>query len=96
VTTLSGLDADQRRRAVEGRIRDLVTQVLRVDPAVVSAATPFKSLGLDSLLSLELRNRLETAFAQRLSPTLLWTYGTVDALATAMSDMTITTGDRDE
>ncbi|MBF6372618.1 acyl carrier protein [Nocardia farcinica] len=38
------------------------------------------------MLALELRNHLENAFALRLSATLLWTYGTVAALAQAIED----------
>jgi phthiocerol/phenolphthiocerol synthesis type-I polyketide synthase C len=41
-------------------------------------------MGLDSLMALELRNRLEAAFGLKLSPTLLWTYGNAHALAGAI------------
>ena len=49
--------------------------------------TPFKSLGLDSLMSIELRNRLEATTGLRLSPTLLWTYGTPSSLARALDGL---------
>ncbi|MEU9360174.1 type I polyketide synthase [Streptomyces sp. NPDC048301] len=66
---------------VEGRIRELAGRVLRLEAGSIDREAPFKSLGLDSLMSLELRNRLEMAFGMKLSPTLLWTYGTTAALA---------------
>jgi phthiocerol/phenolphthiocerol synthesis type-I polyketide synthase C len=41
-------------------------------------------------MSLELRNRLEAAFDLKLSPTLLWTYGTSDALTKVLSERLLT------
>jgi len=55
--------------------------VLRIEPARIERLAPFKSLGVDSLMSLEVRNRLETSFGLRLSPTLLFTYTNVAVLA---------------
>ncbi|HLS75848.1 MAG TPA: acyl carrier protein [Nocardia sp.] len=37
-------------------------------------------------MSLEMRNRLEHAFAVPLSPTVLWTYGTTEALSGAIGE----------
>ena len=71
----------ERRDLAEGKIRDLAGRVLRLDPQGFDRDTPFKALGLDSLMGLELRNRLEAAFGLKLSPTLLWTYGNVHALS---------------
>ncbi|MFE5584777.1 SDR family NAD(P)-dependent oxidoreductase [Kitasatospora sp. NPDC056531] len=81
---LLAADPDGRSELAEARIRELAGRVLRLDPERVERETPFKSLGLDSLMSLELRNRLESAFGMRLSPTLLWAYGTAGALAGAL------------
>ena len=57
-----------------------VARILRLEPARVDAEAPLKSLGLDSLMTLELRNRLEADFGLRLSATLVWNYPTVAAL----------------
>jgi acyl transferase domain-containing protein/acyl carrier protein len=75
-----------RTELVEAKVRELAAHVLRLDPGRIDRRASFKSLGLDSLLSLELRNRLESAFGIRLSPTLLWTYGNPGALADALCD----------
>jgi phthiocerol/phenolphthiocerol synthesis type-I polyketide synthase C len=83
----------ERPRLVEGRVRELAGRVLRMEPDGIGRETPFKSLGLDSLMGLELRNRLEEAFGLRFSPTLLWTYGTPRALAAALAEQLTTTGD---
>ncbi|GAA1955233.1 type I polyketide synthase [Kitasatospora viridis] len=66
---------------VEAKVRELAGRVLRLDAAAIDRETPFKALGLDSLMGLELRNRLEAAFGLKLSPTLLWSFGTAAALS---------------
>ncbi|MGX1405216.1 SDR family NAD(P)-dependent oxidoreductase [Streptomyces ambofaciens] len=73
-------DEAERPGLVEGKVRELAGRVLRLEAASIDREAPFKSLGLDSLMSLELRNRLESAFGMKLSPTLLWTYGSTAAL----------------
>ncbi|WP_261561774.1 SDR family NAD(P)-dependent oxidoreductase, partial [Frankia tisae] len=79
-------DGDDRRDLLEGKVRELAGRVLRLDPTAIERDLPFKSLGLDSLMSLEFRNRLESAFGLQLSPTLLWTYGTMRALSGALTE----------
>ncbi|WP_406069065.1 SDR family NAD(P)-dependent oxidoreductase [Micromonospora sp. NBC_01638] len=83
---LHGAAPDDRVPLVEDKVRELTGRVLRIDPGAVDQQTPFKALGLDSLMSLELRNRLESAFGLKLSPTLLWTYGTAGALASVLCE----------
>jgi phthiocerol/phenolphthiocerol synthesis type-I polyketide synthase C len=80
-TQLEASSAATRRDLAEAKIRELASRVLRLDLKESDCETPLKALGLDSLMGLELRNRLESAFGLRLSPTLLWTYGSSRALA---------------
>ncbi|MCX4849541.1 type I polyketide synthase [Streptomyces sp. NBC_00893] len=82
------LDAPREGRVelAQDKVRELAGRVLRLDPDAVEPDSPFKALGLDSLMSLELRNRLEAAFGMKLSPTLLWAYGNTKALAGALCD----------
>jgi phthiocerol/phenolphthiocerol synthesis type-I polyketide synthase C len=80
--------ADLRGVLVRDKVGELVGRVLRVAAGQLDAKTPFKELGLDSLLGLELRNRLEAAFDLRLPPTFLWTYGTTEALGAAVHALT--------
>ncbi|HMV68933.1 MAG TPA: acyl carrier protein, partial [Myxococcota bacterium] len=56
-----------------------------VTGADASAAAPFTELGVDSLVSLELRNRLEQALGLRLSATVLLTCGTPAGLVAWLS-----------
>lgn len=76
----------ERPALVEAKVRELAARVLRLDVERVGRQAAFKGLGLDSLMSLELRNRLESAFGLRLSPTLLWAYGTPETLARALGE----------
>jgi len=47
---------------------------------------PMESLGLDSLMGLELRNRLETTLGVTLPVALVWAYPTISALAGALCE----------
>lgn len=78
---------EERLGVVESQVRELAADVLRLDLEVIAADVPFKALGLDSLMGLELRNRLESTFGLRLSPTLLWTHGTAHALSVALCEL---------
>jgi phthiocerol/phenolphthiocerol synthesis type-I polyketide synthase C len=80
-----------RRDLAEIKVRELAGRVLRLDATGIDRDTPFKALGLDSLMGLELRNRLESAFGLQLSPTLLWTYGSSRALAGVLCDRMFST-----
>ncbi|HRI66024.1 MAG TPA: beta-ketoacyl reductase, partial [Polyangium sp.] len=56
-------------------------QVLRVDATKIDKRTPFSNLGMDSLMSLELRNRFEASLGIKLSAALLFTYASAAKLA---------------
>lgn len=83
---LAAAGEDRRTALLAAKVRELVSRVLRLDASVIDEETPFKALGLDSLMSLELRNRLEATLGTKLSPTLLWTYGSVRALSGVLAE----------
>ncbi|WAS96618.1 type I polyketide synthase [Nannocystis punicea] len=62
-------------------IRGHAAHVLRIAEAALDVQAPLTSLGMDSLMGLELRNRIEVALGIRSPATLLWTYPTVAALS---------------
>jgi acyl transferase domain-containing protein len=72
---------EMRARLVEQFVLEQAASVLKTDASRVNPRAPLKSLGFDSLMGLELRNRLESGLDLILSATLVWTYPTVAALA---------------
>ena len=63
-------------------------QVLRISPDKLDVEMPLTSLGMDSLMGLELRNRLETVLGINVPATLLWSYPTVAALGNHLAGTT--------
>jgi amino acid adenylation domain-containing protein len=55
-------------------------RVLRTPAREIDGHTPFGTLGLTSLLGLEIRNVLEAGLGLRLPATLIWAHPTLDAL----------------
>ena len=80
-TALEAAPAGQRRPMLEAHLREQIAQVMQLEPAQLAPATPLGSLGLDSLMGLEIRNRLEASLGLTISATLIWTYPTIAALS---------------
>ncbi|XXT16878.1 SDR family NAD(P)-dependent oxidoreductase [Sorangium sp. So ce429] len=78
---LDGAAPGERPALIERFVREQVARVLRLDPASIERHAPLSGLGLDSLMGLELRNRLEAGLGLALPPTLLWTYPHVAGLS---------------
>jgi phthiocerol/phenolphthiocerol synthesis type-I polyketide synthase B len=74
-----------RRQMLESAVRDTAARVLRVSPRRLDSRRPLGTMGLDSLMAIELRNRLEALLGRSLSATLTWNYPTVEALAAFLS-----------
>jgi myxalamid-type polyketide synthase MxaE and MxaD len=66
---------------VEATVRRLLGQVLKQPEARIDGTQPFGAMGLDSLMAVELRNRLETATQLTLSATLAWNHPCVRDLS---------------
>jgi acyl carrier protein/NADP-dependent 3-hydroxy acid dehydrogenase YdfG len=78
---LRAAPAATRQPMLLEHVRNRVARILRLELSHVDRDAPLKSLGLDSLMTLELRNRLEADLGLRLSATLVWNYPTVATLA---------------
>ncbi|MGC4766977.1 SDR family NAD(P)-dependent oxidoreductase [Micromonospora sp. DT46] len=78
---LAGRSEEEQRGLLLDIVRTQVATVLaQPDADAVSVAEPFRQLGFDSLMAVELRNRLNTATGLRLPATLTFDYPTPEAL----------------
>jgi acyl carrier protein len=78
---LAALSDKERRERVNSMVRDEIALVLGLRSASdVVPTQPLDRLGLDSLMAVELRNRLSDRFGTRLPATLLFDYPTVATL----------------
>ncbi|MFJ1914562.1 SDR family NAD(P)-dependent oxidoreductase [Streptomyces sp. NPDC088147] len=83
--TLDGLhradDRPGRLRLLERHIADNVAVILRIQAENISSGDNLAALGLDSLMALELRTRLEHSLTIDIPRTVIWTSPTMAALA---------------
>ncbi|WNG46512.1 acyltransferase domain-containing protein [Archangium minus] len=76
----------RRRSMLEQHVREQLAHVLKMPPAQLELETPLHDLGMDSLMAIEIRNRLEKSLELVLPATLVFTYPTVAALVVFLSD----------
>jgi NAD(P)-dependent dehydrogenase (short-subunit alcohol dehydrogenase family)/acyl carrier protein len=77
----SAATARERRERLEDFLRGEIGRVLRQAPQRIAPHAPFGSLGLDSLMALEVRNRLERELGRSLPVSIVWNHPTVAELA---------------
>jgi acyl carrier protein len=70
----------ERERILEPIIRSAVGHVLKIASSRLDGRKSLGNMGLNSLMAIELRNRLETALGRPLSATLAWNYPTIEAI----------------
>jgi acyl carrier protein len=79
---LVGLDPAEQRKVVLNFVRDQVAVVLgHSKGSRIPAGRKFQELGFDSLMGVELRNRLRTATGLRLPATMVFDHPTCEQLA---------------
>ena len=83
--TLRAAAPGARRGLLESHLIAQLSQVLRLARGRVERDTPFASLGLDSLMALELRNRIEASLGLTLPATLVWAHPSVALLAASLA-----------
>ncbi|WP_433498684.1 type I polyketide synthase [Sphaerimonospora sp. CA-214678] len=87
---LTGMSAGEQERAVADIVRMHVAAVLNHESAdAVAIDQSFKNLGFDSLLAVQLRNRLAAATGVRLPATIVFDYPTPAGLAAYLRDQVL-------
>jgi acyl carrier protein len=75
----------QLRQIIENRIREHLAQILRMPVTRLDSRQAFKTLGLDSLTALELRNELELDTGLKLAAAMIFNYPTIASLASELA-----------
>lgn len=70
----------QRRQLLQAQVLEHIAAVLRVGTDRFDADTSLVTLGLDSLMAIALRNRLQRELALEIPTTVMWTHPTATAL----------------
>ncbi|MBZ6472523.1 ketoreductase and phosphopantetheine attachment site domain-containing protein [Streptomyces griseocarneus] len=78
---LADLAEDEARDLVTADVREQVAAELNLDAPAVELKRPLVELGVDSVMTVALRVRLQRRYALDLPPTILWAKPTVAALA---------------
>ncbi|GAA1526836.1 hypothetical protein GCM10009827_049610 [Dactylosporangium maewongense] len=84
------LTGDDLAEQVEAAVREVVAHELRLDPAAIDAHRPLSELGVDSLLSESIRQRLHRRARFALPSSLLWDRPSVAAIAAYLAERVTT------
>jgi myxalamid-type polyketide synthase MxaB len=85
--SLSG-SREQREQQLRAHLHDELARVLGFDPSMqISGRQGFFDLGMDSLMAVELKSRLEASLSLTLPATVAFDYPTLEALGTYVSDL---------
>jgi myxalamid-type polyketide synthase MxaE and MxaD len=83
---LTAAEAQERRGIVERFVAARAARVLRLSAEQIDLDKPLRAMGLDSLLAVEFRNRLEADTGLSIPTTLIWNYPTVAKLAPQVAE----------
>ena len=81
VLDFAGLSDEDARQRVVTDVREQVAAELNLDPVDVELKRPLVELGVDSVMTVALRVRLQRRYGLDLPPTILWAKPTVAALS---------------
>ncbi|MCU1242343.1 MAG: polyketide synthase [Candidatus Acidoferrum typicum] len=78
--------SSRRNSIIEEHVKEHLSKIVRIPPNRIEANKPFKYLGLDSLMGLELRNSLQTSLDVSLPATIVFNYPTTALLSRYLAD----------
>jgi 6-methylsalicylic acid synthase len=84
---LSTLDPEQLQATLADEVQLLIAKEMKLDPADLAPTRSLAEQGMDSILTVMVRRRLEKRFGCRLPSTLLWQTPTVSAIAEYMAEL---------
>ena len=85
--SFTGLTPEDLRDRILPQIRAEIAAVMRLDPDDLAPRRPLVEQGLDSVMTVMVRRRLEKRFGRRLPATLLWQQPTITAIADHLADL---------
>jgi phthiocerol/phenolphthiocerol synthesis type-I polyketide synthase C len=84
---LLAVQPGRRRSAIlQQHCMSEAARVLKTDVSKIDATAPMASMGFDSLMSLELRKRLEISLGVELAATVAWRFPTIEKLVPFLAD----------
>ena len=89
---LAGLPAEQSRARILDYVRAEVGAVIGRDPALLDLTRGLFKLGMDSMMTVELRRRLEAALDRTLPATIAFEYPNIAALAAFLAGHVVPAG----
>jgi acyl carrier protein len=78
---VENLPAEERVTFLEKIVTELTVDMMDVDPSKLGSEQSFGDLGMDSLLGLEFRKIIQEKCGVLVSPTLVWSFPTIGAVA---------------
>src|SRR4029077_6674946 len=84
LASLLGAGPEERRAAMETHVRQEIAKSLRLDPSKIDPQQSLGSIGLDSLMGLELKNRFQTDLGVELAMSTLMQDPSISQLATSL------------
>ncbi|UII30438.1 SDR family oxidoreductase [Fulvivirga ulvae] len=79
-------NADEWLDALEGHLKKLTASIIKSPEDQLSTTMKFKSLGIDSLMAVQFRNKLEKELNIKLSVTDIWEHPTISEYATFLAE----------
>ncbi|WP_019606237.1 type I polyketide synthase [Teredinibacter turnerae] len=84
---IAALPAHKWKAELMGLLRSYVTDICRLDSEqVISSSQGFTELGMDSLMAVELKERLQRDLGIKLQATIAFDYPTIDAMAKHLAE----------